>query len=146
MITVLLDDGGRSGLPLEDLERAAQAACASQGAAEGEISVALLDDSAMAELNSAHLGHEGPTDVLAFALYEEGEPVLGDVYVGVDQAARQAVDAGVTLREELVRLVVHGTLHVLGMDHPEDAADRDASAMYRTQEALVERVLGSAAP
>jgi probable rRNA maturation factor len=143
VITVLLDDGGRSGLPLDHLERAALAACASQGAAEGEISVALLDDPSIAELNFTHLGHAGPTDVLAFALYEEGEPVLGDVYVGVDQAERQAADAGVTLREELVRLVVHGTLHVLGLDHPADAAERDASPMYRTQEALVESVLGS---
>jgi probable rRNA maturation factor len=142
VITVLLDDGGRPGMPVEDLERAALAACASQGASEGEVSVALLDDRSIAELNFGHLGHEGPTDVLAFALYEPGEPVVGDVYVGVDQAGRQAAEAGVTLREELVRLVVHGTLHVLGLDHPADAAERDSSPMYRTQEALVQSVLG----
>ena len=146
MITVLLDDGGRPGIPSRDLERAAQAACASQGADDGEVSVALLDDAAIAELNLTHLGHEGPTDVLAFALWEEGEPVVGDVYVGVEQAERQAAEAGVPLREELVRLVVHGTLHVLGLDHPADGDERPDSPMYRTQEALVRRVLEADAP
>ena len=139
MITVLLDDGGRRA-PLVDLERAVIATCSSQGAEEGEVSVALLDDDAIEHLNRVHLGHEGPTDVLAFALYEDGEPVLGDVYVGVDQAARQAADAGVTLDEELVRLVVHGTLHVLGLDHPEDADARVQSLMYQIQESLVAQI------
>jgi probable rRNA maturation factor len=145
VITVLIDDGGRAGIPLKDLEHAVLGACASQGASDGEVSVALLDDNAIADLNMDHLGHEGPTDVLAFALYEAGEPIVGDVYVGVEQAARQAEEAGVTLREELVRLVVHGTLHVLGLDHPDDAAERAASSMYRIQEALVQGVIGPAA-
>jgi probable rRNA maturation factor len=144
MITVLLDDGGRAGIRPKDLERAVLAACASQGASDGEVSVALLDDRSIAGLNMDHLGHEGPTDVLAFALYEQGEPVVGDVYVGFEQAARQAAEAGVTLREELVRLVVHGTLHVLGLDHPDDASERGTSLMYQIQEALVRGVLGPA--
>src|SRR5688572_12985643 len=74
MITVLLDDGGRPRMPTGALERAARAACESLGVEVAEISVALLDDPAIASMNEGHLGHEGPTDVLAFALYEEGEP------------------------------------------------------------------------
>jgi probable rRNA maturation factor len=106
-----------------------------------EISVALLDDAGMDALSRAHLNKRGTTDVLAFALYDPGEPVLGDVYVGVDQAARQAAEVGVSLREELVRLVVHGTLHVLGFDHPDDAEARERSPMYAKQETLVREVL-----
>lgn len=143
MIEVLVDDGGRPELPVAELERAATAACRAMGVEQAEISLALVGDAAISELSRAHLGHEEPTDVLSFALYGPGEPVLGDVYVGVEQAARQAADARVSLREELVRLVVHGTLHVLGLDHPEDPAARENSDMYRRQEALVRQLLGA---
>jgi probable rRNA maturation factor len=143
MITVLVDPGSRKGISSETLEHAVSAACGSLGATEGEVSVALVDDRAIADLNLVHLGCEGPTDVIAFALFEAGEPVVGDVYVGVEQAVRQAEEAGVTLEEELVRLVVHGTLHVLGLDHPDEAGARPASPMYVRQEALVREVLGA---
>jgi probable rRNA maturation factor len=101
-----------------------------------EISVSLLDDDAMAALNRRWLGRPGSTDVLAFSLAGDGEAPLGDVYVGRERAAHQAVEHGVPLEEELVRLVVHGTLHVLGHDHPE-GPERLESEMFRRQEALV---------
>jgi probable rRNA maturation factor len=62
---------------------------------------------------------------------------MGDVYVCPWVAARQARAHGVSLREELVRLVIHGTLHALGRDHPE-GPDRIRSAMWRRQERYVE--------
>jgi len=74
--------------------------------------------------------------VLSFALHEDGEPPLGDVYLGVAQARRQAAAAGVTEEEELVRLAVHGTLHVLGWDHPMDES-RVRTPMWRRQERYV---------
>ena len=123
------------------LRRAVEAALRDAGVDAAEVSLTLLDDEAIQALNREHLGHDRPTDVLAFALWEEGEPVLGDVYVGADQARRQAAELGVPLAEELVRLAVHGTLHVLGHDHPEDARARAASPMYRLQERLVRYVL-----
>jgi probable rRNA maturation factor len=107
--------------------------------------VALLDDDAMIELGRDHLGKSHPTDVIAFSLYEDGEPVLGDVYIGARQAERQAVELGVSLDEEWVRLVVHRTLHVLGMDHPEDAEKREASPMYLKQEGIVRALMAGAA-
>jgi probable rRNA maturation factor len=146
MITVLLDDGGYADVPSAALEQAVHAAFAALGVEEGEVSLALLGDDTVSALHREHLGHDGPTDVLSFALYEAGEPVLGDVYVGIEQAARQAAEAGVTLQEELIRLVVHGTLHVLGLDHPTDASEREASPMYRTQEALVRMLLEKPSP
>jgi len=105
----------------------------------GEISVALVDDPSIALLNERFLGREGPTDVLAFSL-GDGVDVVGDVYVGFEQARRQAADLGISLAEELVRLAIHGTLHVLGHDHPEDD-ERDASAMFALQEQLVRRAM-----
>jgi len=114
-----------------------------EGREEGEISVTLLPDDEIRAMNREHRGEDRTTDVLAFALHGEDEAPLGDVYVGVEQARRQAREAGVGWAEELVRLAIHGTLHVLGWDHPE-GEERDGSPMFRRQEELVGKVLGSA--
>lgn len=143
LILVQLDDGDHPGVPTEAMVAGVQAACRHLGVEVGEVSLALLDDEAMARLNAHHLGHEGPTDVISFALYSEGEPVVGDIYLGYSQAARQAHEEGVTLEEELVRLAIHGTLHVLGLDHPDAAADRPGSEMYLLQEVLVAQTISA---
>jgi probable rRNA maturation factor len=124
------------------LEAAVRAAFRSEEVEEGEISLTLLEDREIQALNRDHLGHDRPTDVLAFALWEGDQPVVGDVYVGLAQARRQAREEGVSLDEELVRLTVHGTLHVLGWDHPADPAERAGSEMYVRQEELVARLSG----
>jgi probable rRNA maturation factor len=67
--------------------------------------------------------------------------VLGDVCIGIEQAARQASALDVPFREEMMRLAVHGTLHILGMDHP-TGPRRSASAMWRLQEKIVARLRG----
>ena len=115
----------------------------SAGLSQGEISLTLLDDDSIRELNRTYLGKDTPTDVLSFALHEGDEAVLGDVYVGYEQAANQAVDAGITAEEELARLSIHGTLHVLGYDHPDTEA-RSSSEMFILQERLVQKLLDEA--
>ncbi|HSJ09556.1 MAG TPA: rRNA maturation RNase YbeY [Longimicrobiales bacterium] len=106
-----------------------------------EISITLLDDFEIAALNEQFLQHGGPTDVISFALFAEGEPPVGDIYVGVTQARRQAESAGVPFEEELARLAVHGVLHVLGHTHPDGAA-RLESEMWQVQEAILRSILG----
>jgi len=105
-----------------------------------ELSITFLEDGPIRDLNRVYLGHDWVPDVLSFTFPEP--PPLGDVYVGMDQAARQAMDEGVSFEEELVRLAVHGTLHVLGFEHPEDPGERAASEQYRIQEAVVREVMG----
>lgn len=109
-----------------------------QGVGDAEISLTLLDDDGITALNRQYLSKDRPTDVIAFTL-QGGEAVLGDVYLGLDQARRQAEELGVTLDEELVRLAVHGTLHVLGHDHP-DGPERTESPMFTLQEELVRQL------
>jgi probable rRNA maturation factor len=121
--------------------RAVRSVLSSEGVHEAEVSVTLLPDDEIRTLNREHLGHDRVTDVIAFPLWERGEPVVGDLCVGLEQARRQAVEAGVSLEEELARLVVHGMLHVLGWEHPEEPAARLESAMWRRQEELVRGVL-----
>lgn len=123
------------------LERAVYAALLDAGLEDAEISLALLDDEAIASLNEEYLEHEGPTDVLSFALYGADEAPLGDVYVGYAQALRQAAQHDVPAEEELARLAIHGTLHVLGEDHPE-GPERLESGMWARQERILDAVLG----
>jgi probable rRNA maturation factor len=129
--------GGRRSLA-RDVRGAVRAAFEARAEPGGVVSVTLLDDPPMSRLNERYLGHEGPTDVLSFPLFEPGEAVIGDVYIGIEQAGRQAAALGVPFREEIVRLAAHGALHVLGMDHPEGAGRR-SSVMWRLQERIVER-------
>ncbi len=106
---------------------------------DAEVSVTLVDDAEIKRFNREYLGRDRVTDVIAFSLGSPEEP-LGDVYVGADQARRQAEALGVSLTEELVRLAIHGTLHVLGHDHP-NGDDRFDSPMYVLQERLLREVL-----
>jgi len=106
---------------------------------QASISVTFLGRDAMRRLNARHKGHDAPTDVLAFALGEPGGLAVGDVYVCRYVAAREARARGIPLAQELVRLVVHGTLHALGHEHPEDES-RTRSAMWRRQERYVEKL------
>ncbi len=132
-------DGARAaiegGVATRVVERAARAALRDRGVEEGELSVTLLDDAGMAAMNRQWKGREGATDVLAFALHEEGAPLMGDVYVGVERAAEQATELGEPVARELARLAIHGTLHVLGLDHPEEG--REESEMWRQQERIL---------
>jgi probable rRNA maturation factor len=100
------------------------------------ISVTFLGRDAMRRLNLTHKGHDRPTDVLSFALRDASGGILGDVYVCRWVAEREARDRGIALRQELLRLVIHGTLHTLGYDHPEDER-RTGSSMWRRQERYV---------
>ncbi len=108
------------------------------------LSIAFVTDRRIAALNREHLGHVGPTDVISFgfAPIRDRGAVVGDVYIAPGVARRHAREHDGGVREELMRLVVHGVLHVLGHDHPDDES-RYGSAMWRRQERLL-RKLGAA--
>lgn len=101
------------------------------------ISITFLGRDAMRRLNAEHKGYDRPTDVLSFALADPSGRTVGDVYVCAWVAAREARARGIALRQELIRLIVHGTLHALGREHPEGDG-RTVSPMWRRQERYVD--------
>jgi probable rRNA maturation factor len=127
---------------------------------ECELALTFVDETTMAELNKEFLGEDGPTDVLAFPIDDEivesgrspdsgstgpdrpeidpGEvPILlGDVMVCPTVAARNAAERSRTTDDEVALLVVHGILHVLGMDH---ADPEEEAAMFAKQDELLAR-------
>jgi probable rRNA maturation factor len=112
------------------------------GDPQAELSVELVGDSRMRQLNQAYRGINRPTDVLAFSMREAPGPassLLGDVVISLHTAVRQAKTAGHSLDHEVVRLLIHGVLHLLGYDH--ERSPRDARVM-RLKEQAIFRALG----
>lgn len=89
---------------------------------EAELSLSLVTDAAIKVLNTEDRAISSPTDVLSYSLVEgkyakfRGR-LLGDVVISVETAQRQAFDQGVSIEEELLRLLIHGVLHLVGYDH-----------------------------
>lgn len=113
---------------------------------ESELSILLVDDDEMTQLNREYLSRDRPTNVLAFAM-REGKvqylhpDLLGDVVISTETAEQEAQQRGVTLKEEMALLLVHGILHLLGYEHedvPEEAAKMEATQ----QEVLTRLGLG----
>ncbi|HUA11366.1 MAG TPA: rRNA maturation RNase YbeY [Solirubrobacteraceae bacterium] len=97
----------------DEIARLCRAACARLGIAEGHIAVEFVDAQRIAELNAGHRGKEGPTDVLSFPIDglegQQGVPrELGDIVICAAETA------------DIREAIVHGTLHLLGMDHESD--------------------------
>jgi probable rRNA maturation factor len=117
-------------------------------ASRARIELTLLDGDAMRRLNRRAFGRRRLTDVIAFALPQVDGSLLGDVYICPEVAVRfvgngrRGAEGSDTerVREEMIRLAVHGTLHVLGYDHPEGRG-RTRSAMWRRQERYLRRLL-----
>ena len=106
-----------------------------------ELSIALVDDEAMRELNQSYRGKNRPTDVLAFAMHEDESDVhdqdvtramLGDIVISVDTARRQANQQRRPLLDEMTMLLAHGLLHLLGFDH--DTAPKEKVMFAKTRE------------
>lgn len=94
------------------------------GCPDGELSISIVDDSAIAKLNKKYLNREGPTNVLAFPM-QEGDfstinsDLLGDVVISIDTVKKEGDLAEITTKERFYQLLVHGILHLFGHDHGE---------------------------
>lgn len=139
-------DGVRVPLSRARVEAIARSVLRAERVRHALLSFAFVAAPAMTRLNARHLGHRRATDVIAFGFVRRtpGDPVVGDIYICPAVAAGHARRLGAGVREELARLVVHGTLHVLGYDHADDDS-RTAGPMWRRQETLLRRALAASA-
>ena len=124
------------------IRQAAAATLNAERVRDAMLSITFVGRAAISRLNRRYLGHEGPTDVISFGLSRIGKrgAVIGDVYICAEVARENAKRQGVAAGEELLRLVIHGTLHVLGRDHPVGPT-RTTSPMWRRQEKILARIL-----
>ena len=133
-------EGTRVPISRARVAAVARAVLKAEKVRDAMLSITFVSDRAMRALNKRHLRRDRVTDVIAFGFRRmaKSEPLIGDVYIAPGVARASAIANGIPPREEIVRLIVHGVLHVLGYDHPE--AERTRSAMWRRQEKVVARL------
>jgi len=110
----------------------------------GDISVHIVGDKKIRDLNKNYRGKDKVTDVISFAI-AEGESIVemeekdfGDIFICLPQIIRQATENNISAREETIRMLVHGVLHILGFDHMEE---KDAKIMFAMQEKFVKNLI-----
>ena len=135
--------GERRALSVPTVRRAVTTVLDGQEAGAASVTVTFMSSARMRALNRRTFGRDYATDVIAFSL-PHADRLIGDVYVCPSHARRAARRFDVTPREELLRLVVHGTLHVLGHKHPDDGT-RTQSPMWELQERYVRALTGGSA-
>jgi pyridoxine 5-phosphate synthase len=123
-----------------ELKKSAESLLARSGMADKELSILLVGDKHIAELNETWRSKSGPTNVLAFSL-TEGEDLamarnlLGDIVISIDTAAREARVEGTSIQNRLNVLLVHGFLHLLGYDH--EKSGLGAARMFKRERELL---------
>jgi len=113
------------------------------GRPDAELSILLVADKQIAELNRYWRRKNGPTNVLSFSLTEGDDTLmafnlLGDVVISVDTAAREAEHEGISLHARLQALLVHGFLHLIGYDH--EKSEHEAIRMYKKENEVLQQL------
>jgi rRNA maturation RNase YbeY len=123
------------------IRRVAQSILVQAGHPTAQLSLSLVGKTRMRSLNRKYRGRDYPTDVLAFPMESMGEQTeifLGDVVICLPIAIGQASRFGNSADQEILRLLIHGTLHLLGYDH--EQSPREATRMQRKERAMVQKL------
>ena len=113
------------------------------GYPDAQLSILIVDDTQIAELNQTYLNHSGPTNVISFPM-QEGPfsditpELLGDVVISADTACREASNAGMGMTERFNQLLIHGILHLVGYDHVN--SEEEAAIMEQKSDELMKRI------
>lgn len=142
-MTVLLENqAAEKQLKIDRIRETAEALLEYTGWNESELSILLVDDFRITELNAAYRKKDKPTNVLAFPLLEPEEtdfPVLlGDIVISVETAAREAGQQKTALEDYLAVLLVHGLIHLLGFDHA--TGEKEAGEMAEEERKLLKKL------
>ncbi|MFW6368247.1 MAG: rRNA maturation RNase YbeY [Spirochaetota bacterium] len=140
-VHIIVADAIHPVVPAEELEDIALAVLQAEQAAGAEVSVLVDDDATVRELNVRFRGKNEPTDVLSFLSSEsaggDNRRNSGDIVISVSSVAANAERFGVSVDEELRRVLIHGMLHICGWNH---ATNDDDEPMLQRQEALLRSV------
>ena len=139
-VEIVRHDAGK-GFPTRKLKKIAQKILELVGQHKAELSVALVGNSEMQTLNERYKKKDSSTDVLAFPVEDRlgtEERLLGDVVISVQKAKQQAKQARRSLDEEMMALLIHGVLHLLGYDHERSA--NEARTMRRLEKRIYRRL------
>ena len=115
MITYNTDGVKRPSIKKRENTAWVKAVAASYGKRVGEIAYIFVDDEKILEVNRQYLGHDYYTDIITFD-YCEGDVISGDLFISLDTVRTNAEQVGATYEEELHRVIIHGILHLCGIN------------------------------
>lgn len=116
------------------LQKAVRLAASDQGYTSGAIGLLITDDETIHEINRTHLQHDYPTDVISFSYERSGSRVEGELVASVDTANRESAELRWSALNELILYVVHGTLHICGL---EDESAPQRSLMRQAEQRVL---------
>lgn len=122
---------------LKEVKRFLDKVIRDEGRVPGDLLFILSDDESVLNINREFLKHDSYTDVIAFD-DSVGEIVSGEIYISIDTVRKNAREYGCSIREETVRVMIHGLLHLCGYD---DIQEKDRKIMLMKQELLVEQII-----
>jgi probable rRNA maturation factor len=132
----LTNEQSRHPVDEQRLVEAARAVLQDSEFSSAGISLAVVDDETIHELNRRHLEHDWPTDVLSFVLEDDGSHLEGEVIVSADTAAAAAEEVGTSAEQEQLLYVIHGMLHLVRY---RDKSDEDAREMRVAESRYLQR-------
>ena len=133
-----------NGMDVKEVENWAIKCLGELGYEDTEMSVLLVSDEHIRDLNRRYLSRDRPTNVISFSQQEGMGPAgnhLGDVVISIDTAKTEAMEAGMDMRSRLVELLVHGICHLAGYEH-EGVNDVQAKEMARVEKMLIQKIKG----
>ncbi len=140
MSVLISTEGSITNISLQQVVSFAERLLSIYGMKGIELSLLLVDDRRMVELNYTYRQKKGPTNVLSFPIAAEanigGQEQLGDIVISVDTARREAQQNGVTCHQRIERLLVHGFVHLLGYDH--EISDQEAEKMLAEENRVIQ--------
>jgi probable rRNA maturation factor len=133
----------RYTLSSQSIRRKAKRILDALGYPDAQLSILIVDDPQIAELNETYLNHSGPTNVISFPM-QEGPftditpDLLGDVVISADTAHREAAAADMPLAQRFDELLIHGILHLVGYDHVNSR--EEAAVMEHKSDQLMQHI------
>jgi probable rRNA maturation factor len=123
VVEITIDERVHTPINTSLVTMAARAAALQQGFDRGELGVRITDDATIRQINAKHLDHDFETDVISFGYTASGSMIEGELVASVDTARARSSELGWSIDHELALYVVHGVLHIAGLDD-QDATDR----------------------
>ena len=139
---IIVNEIKRGGLNSTQIKKVVNFLSKKERKIKGELEINIVDNKEIKKLNKIYRGINSPTDVLSFAWQEEkslkNSNFLGQIYLSAKQIKIQSKEYKVSEKEEFVRMLVHGLMHLIGFDHQKE---REAKRMFQKQESYLKEII-----